>query len=378
MLRFLDYIPVRFKLALGHAVWIALLFSGSGYATYKLVEHNLSRSVDAALIASADSLLVARRSLSYRNPFNQSFLREFFGENYFRPYAQLVDLSGKVSEKTKNVRVSLPVTPRAARRAERGFTTLETLKKEGGVPLRLITKPVFRGRRFSGELIQVGAPLDSYYLTLKNIKLMFWVVLPMALALSLLSGYFVAAWSLSPVRAITKAAKKLGSDDLSIRLRLPKAKDELRELSATFNDMLDRLEDTFGRMKRFAGDVSHELRTPLTVLRGEAEFALRKQRSESDYRTALGVVASESKNMTQMVENLLLLARASSGHVPLDWQFCKLNTFGNDLCGQLASLAEEKHIDLIFYAGETLENKSVWLAKAYLEISLKNLLFKRS
>src|SRR6185312_16083298 len=108
------------------------------------------------------------------------------------------------------------------------------------------------------------------------------------------------------------------------------AKDELRQLAETFNNMLDRLEDAFMRLRRFTGDVSHELRTPLAVLKGEAELTLRNERSVDEYKSALRTIAGEANNMTGIIEDLLLLARAESRAVAMTWMALTTADFLSD------------------------------------------------
>ncbi|TWW09247.1 hypothetical protein E3A20_16260, partial [Planctomyces bekefii] len=238
-----------------------------------------------SLLVSAQSIRDARFVRGFSSPIMERFLAQFFGEHSIRPYAQLVDLSGNISAKT-DVRISLPVTPKALSRAERGLETFETFpaRDAESSPLRQVTLPVVRFGRFTGELIQVAASMDSTQHTLNSIASVLWISLPLGVLLSVLFGYLLTRRLLKPVVDMSHAASNLGSDDLSVRLPLPVANDELRRLAHTFNEMLDRLEDAFKRLRRFTGDVSHELRTPLAVLRGEAEFALRKERSAQEYR----------------------------------------------------------------------------------------------
>jgi heavy metal sensor kinase len=349
---------------------MSLVFLGIGFGIYYLVERNLSQSVDAALIASGESLRNAKSAMVYRSPFHQGFLREFFGEDYIRPYAQLVDLSGRVSEKTQNVRVSLPVTPEAVSRAQQGIETFETFNREGSPPLRQITMPIMRQGQFNGELVQVGAPLDDMYRTLRSIARLLWVVLPVGLLISLIIGYQLTSISLKPVRRLTKTASAMGSDDLGIRLPLPKAKDELFDLTQTFNSMLDRLEDAFSRMKRFASDVSHELRTPLTVLRGEAEFALRKERKNEEYKESLRAVLKESVQMGAIVEDLLLLARAQAGHIAMQWDKTQSKHFYAQIIDALEPIAMMKNVSII------TDNADFELecSQHFLQLAVKNIL----
>jgi heavy metal sensor kinase len=368
----LDRIPVRLRLSLGHAVWMALLFLGVGYGLYRVVEHNLYRSVDASLLISAQTIRDARFKRGFSSPLMERFLNEFFGEKYIRSYAQLVDLSGKISAKT-DINVSLPVTPKALARAERGLETLETFppRAGSGSPLRMVTLPVIKFGRFTGELIQVGAPLDSTYLTLREIAWVLWISLPLGLAASVVFGYLLTKRSLKPVTDISSTAATLGSDDLSLRLPLPNANDELRRLASTFNDMLDRLDDAFKRLRRFTGDVSHELRTPLAVLRGEAEFALRKERSAEDYRSSLRTIVQEANNMTTIIEELLLLARAESKAVAMSWMDCSTVEFVTDLVNVAQPVYDQKHVRLqvINRAGSRFLGNP-----GYLTLALKNIL----
>jgi signal transduction histidine kinase len=156
-----------------------------------------------------------------------------------------------------------------------------------------------------------------------------------------------------------------------VRLRLPRARDEIRDLSQTFNSMLDRLQDAFTRMKRFAGDVSHELRTPLTVLRGEAELALRKERTCEEYRETLHIIAREAINMTAIVEDLLLLARAQSKSVAMNWERLSLCDFVNVLHDSVKGYFAEKNVTL---SVQQCADLKFFASMTYLNLALKNVL----
>jgi len=327
---------------------MALLFAGLGFGLYRVVQHNLFQSVDAALLASARSISDARFVRGFNSPLMEEFLTRFFGERYIRPYAQLVDLSGKISAKTENIRVSLPVTPLAVANAERGLETFETFKRSarGASPFRQITLPVVYQGRFTGELIQVGAPLDSTLGSLHEIGLVLWLALPIGLLVSVVFGYKLTKHAFEPVTNIRMAAAKLGVNDLGVRLPLPPAKDELRGLAGSFNDMLDRLEDAFKRLRCFSGDVSHELRTPIAVMRAEAELALRRDRSPEEYREALKNIVNETTTMTTIVEDLLLLARAESRALAMRWEDIDTIPFIRQVVEPIRPVFEKKQIEL--------------------------------
>ncbi len=375
----LERIPVRIRLSLGHAIWMGLIFVGIGVGVYRVVEDSLIHSLDTTLLTSARTIrnmqLSRGRNLSIINesPYWELFFSEFLsGERItIRSYAQLVDMSGKVKSKTRNVWANLPVTPLAVERAEKGLETFETFHLKSEVILRQVTLPIVWRGRFTGELVQVGAPMDLHMNTLKSVQQMLWITLLLGLGISVIFGYLLTRWSFKPVARITRAASRLGVNELDLRLRLPPASDELRVLTKTFNEMLDRLEDAFSRLRRFAGDVSHELRTPLAVLRGEADLALRRDRTPEEYREALRSIAREAQNMTVIVEDLLLLARAQGKSLALKWEDVDSGYFLAELENSVKTAYDNRKITLL------LTNEApalIRISPVYFSLAIKNIL----
>ena len=111
---------------------------------------------------------------------------------------------------------------------------------------------------------------------------------------------------LAPVRVVTRTARSISESDLSQRIPV-RGYDEISELSATFNEMLERLEAAFATQRRFIDDAGHEFRTPITVIRGHLELM---GEDPEERRRTLDLVSDELERMTRMVEDLLTLARA--------------------------------------------------------------------
>ena len=287
----LERIPIRIKLTFGHAIWMAIIFLAIGLGVYRVVDDNIRQSIDVTLMTSAKNirdsqLLAKRRSPSPMRNWDRLFEDLFSeGRTSARSFAQLIDTSGVIQAKTRNIRVRLPVSELALSRAESGLETFENVNLSSGVTLRQLTMPVTNRGRFTGELIQIGTPMTATNQTLKSVKRMLWMTSSIGLGMSIIVGYLLTMWSLRPVSRITSVAASLGvNNDFDKRLKASPANDELNELMNAFNGMIDRIEDAFVRLRRFSGDVSHELRTPLAVLRGEAELALRRERSPEEYR----------------------------------------------------------------------------------------------
>ena len=166
--------------------------------------------------------------------------------------------------------------------------------------------------------LQISASLQAIDHTL---DLLWWLLLslvPVIVAIACAGGAWLSGRALKPVDEITTAARMIGIDNLSLRLRTPQTGDELQRLTEAWNVMLGRLEGAVTTLSQFAADASHELRTPLAVIRTNAELALRRARSPESYRESLREISEEAERMTQLVEDLLFLARndAPSSEIP--------------------------------------------------------------
>jgi two-component system heavy metal sensor histidine kinase CusS len=139
-----------------------------------------------------------------------------------------------------------------------------------------------------------------------------WTILGAALIICPLVGHRIAMRGIRPVEEITTTAEQTGSQNLKARIDPAGYPVELASLARTFNAMLDRLEEAFGRLSRFSADIAHELRTPVNNIRGEAEVVLSRKRPPEEYRDALGSCLEEGKRLSELIESLLFLARAES------------------------------------------------------------------
>jgi heavy metal sensor kinase len=152
--------------------------------------------------------------------------------------------------------------------------------------------------------------------------------------------------ALAPVDRITQTARSISADNLSQRLAVPSTGDELERLSATLNEMIGRLEAAFKRVSRFTADASHELRTPLAVMRTTAEVALRHPGDGGEHRAALGAVVGEIERTTQLVDNLLLIAKAEAGGAQLAKVRVDVAAAAEEAHAQMSILARTKGVGL--------------------------------
>lgn len=131
-------------------------------------------------------------------------------------------------------------------------------------------------------------------------------------AVAVVGGRLLCRRALAPVRRMAEAARAMTSADLGARLPRAKTRDELAELGESFNALLDRLEESFERQRRFTGDAAHQLKTPLAAIMGQLEVALRKDRDAADLRLVMEKVHARAGHLERIVEALLFLARADT------------------------------------------------------------------
>jgi heavy metal sensor kinase len=193
--------------------------------------------------------------------------------------------------------------------------------------------------------IHTAVPTEPFDQALDNFRLIEKECLPLLVLLASLLGYWLSYRSLAPVNRIIQTAEQIGVENLSKRLEVPKAQDELRRLSMTLNAMLARIEKSFQKITQFTADASHDLRTPVAVIRTSAELALRKERSAAEYRDALTKILSTSVETSELLENLLSLARADAGALGLELHPLELCAHVRKVQEQALILSAEKDLD---------------------------------
>ena len=167
--------------------------------------------------------------------------------------------------------------------------------------------------------------------------------LPLAAVLSATGGYLIASRSLLPVSQMAARAQQITADSLGGRLPVANPHDELGKLAVVFNATLSRLESSFSELRRFTADASHELRTPLTALQAVGEAALRSNDGDSkSLREALSSMLEETRRLSDLVDSLLLLARADTGAALPSLQEVELEALVREVRETLLVLAEEK------------------------------------
>jgi len=202
--------------------------------------------------------------------------------------------------------------------------------------IRLYAAPVAIGGRRLGSVV-AGVSLAPYEQTRRLALIASLVFGGIVLALVAVAARWLLASSLRPVRRMTRQAAAWSEHDLDHRFGLGQPHDELTELAATLDQLLDRLAASLRREQRFSAELSHELRTPLARVLAESELALRRERSAREYRQALELINGSVTQLTRTVDALVAAARHEAGSERGTADAYTVARQAAAGCGQLAS-----------------------------------------
>ena len=172
-------------------------------------------------------------------------------------------------------------------------------------------------------------------------------LIPIVILIASVGGAILSGHALRPVNALTEAANSISIENLSERLPEADTGDEIARLAGTLNTMLTRLEGAVATLSQFVADASHEFRTPLAVLQTTVELALRRPRSSDEYRLALEQIAVEVTRMTQLVEDLLALARTDTGAVDMPRSATDVVSVLTRVLNETRPLADLRHLRIV-------------------------------
>jgi heavy metal sensor kinase len=293
-------LPIRVRLTLWYGGLLAsalIIFAG---AVYLIMANALQSNLDASLRSRVSQLRSATKLDNGRLVYPRQ------EEQTDEPLVPDVILQPSGSVFVGNLPSSLRPDLTGARLPRQPGTRIGTVND-----LRYAVTPIENGKRIAGYIV-VWQSLESVDDARHSLL---WVLLaagPLLLLAASIGGFLLARRSLEPVTHVTHTASAISTADLAARVPVSPARDELSELAATFNDMLDRLQSGVQRERRFAADASHELRSPLAVIRAEATLALDRPRGDEEYRRVLQVIDEQAAAMEDLVGGLLLLARAET------------------------------------------------------------------
>jgi signal transduction histidine kinase len=279
-------------------------------------------------------------------------------------FIQVVDKAGRLMDKSPNLK-ELALNFEVEKRYNEQFNALLN-----GREIRQVQIPIEENGHIAGYIL-AAMSMEDAKMVVHNLRQVLWILFPVVLLGLFIVSRMLAGQSIRPIQLITATTDRITRNSLDERIGLPKNRDELYTLTASINELLQRMQDALEREKQFTSDASHELRTPLSVLQGTLEVLLRKPRTEAEYREKIAYSMGEIRRMSKMVDQLLMLARFDEGRRPANLHVVTLLPALDDVLQRHKTEIQEKALSVDITGTDTME---VIADRFDLDLILDNLL----
>lgn len=310
--------PIRWRLTLWFVLLLSVILVLSGVVLHILLQRYLINQVDNNLRVHSARVHGTLDVYEVPEPLDYEVIHSKLPpvNEFASPgiYIQLIDRNGNVAVKSSNLgEQELPVNPSLISQGFTGGVAIKTVSAGDSAMVRIMVSPLFL--QDDVLLLEVAQSLNHVDATMAQAR---WALLAstlVALILAAVSGGAIVRGALSPVSRISQTARSIEtSSDLSRKVDYSGPSDEIGELATTFDHMIEHLDRVFQSQRYFVADASHELRGPLTVIRGNLDL-LKRELSEEDRSESLKAIERESIRMSQIADDLLLLAEVESGQL---------------------------------------------------------------
>jgi len=281
------------------------------------------------------------------------------GASVATKFAQIISADGHLVRQTESLKTRVPLLDLdTLASALRGEAPLVDVVAEGRTGRMVGLTTVDRGQRY---VVAVGLFSDTVEAVLRRLAWLLFAVWLFGLLATSAAGFALASVALRPIDRITMRAAAIARGEFGMTLDAPRVDDEIGRMTRLLNDMLARLNGAIEANRHFAADASHELRSPLTAMAGEIDVALRRPRTEEEYRDTLALVRERLAEMVELIENLMLLARAEDGRHDTLLREVETGQLVAASVARLTALARERRVTLttdgtsaVAYADERL------------------------
>ncbi|MCH8865093.1 MAG: HAMP domain-containing protein [Chloroflexi bacterium] len=308
--------PIRWRLTLWFALILCVILILSGIVLHFLLQRYLNNQVDDNLRVHSARIHGTLNPQEIPDPLDYDVIHAKLPpiNEFATPglYIQFIDQNGNVVVKSDSLgEQELPVNPSLLEKGFAGEVVIEAVAAGDGAKVRIMVSPL----RLKDQvlLLEVAQSLNPIDATMSQVRWALITSILVALTLAAVSGGMMVRSALSPVSQITRTARSIEtSTDLARRVGYHGPKDEIGQLAATFDQMIEHLHQVFQSQKHFVADASHELRGPLTVIRGNLDL-LKRNLSEPERGESIRVIETEIVSMAKIVSDLLTLAEVESG-----------------------------------------------------------------
>jgi len=339
MIDFLRYrVPIRVKLTLWYVLLLAVTFTLFSIYLVARFQQSLRSAVDTSLQNTVSKTIAALDEKDYRETGMLKFDRSAQTQIGISVFSmRLVSLDGTVWD-------AYNASDRVADWGpmEAGVTSQKGSSEED--EWRILSQPILDSTGQTIGWAQAAQSIIPVIDAVEDLQGQLFLGIPLILIFAGFGGYFLASRALSPIEQITNTAQEITAQNLSRKIDYKGSADEVGRLAQTFDQMLERLQTSFERERRFTGDAAHELRTPLTVLKGQIEVALNRRRNSAEYEKRLRDLSAQVERLIRLSNGLLFLSRSDQRQLSFEPADINLHELLEVLIEQFQPLAHEKEL----------------------------------
>jgi signal transduction histidine kinase len=343
-------LTVRTRVAIAYTLVFGVVFTAFAYLVYRNSREASMAKLDASILMYAGKIAseVEEQRNEHLFPVSGEFRSLSPGDLTGQRFL-VRSLDGRVVIDDS----VLAGVPYASARSVQGADETFGICGLGGENFRVYTGPV-EVNDSAAYTLSVAASMAPVEADLEKLRLLFWLAIPAVLVVASIGAYVITRAAFLPVSSMIATARRISSDNLGSRLRLPDSRDEVRLLGETLNGMMDRIENAFSAQRQFIADAAHEIRTPLTIIRSDLEL-LRKRAKSSSKTREIGAIMAEVDRLARMAENLLLLSRLDAAPTSLENEPVRIDEVIVQCVRDMNPLFRKKGVVLGLHIGEAME-----------------------
>ena len=323
---------IRFKILVWYMLLLAVTLLSFSIVLYGIFNKMLINNLDDLLSSRAEGVSDSvhtywhdKNNTSDMAPF-LDIARSWVEEKRKDPelmkvFVQILSVKSEPLISTKSMPFIAPI-PKSdfedVLAGEDSFNSLNGVFADGKrARFRIYTRPVIEDGKVV-YIVQVAGPIELISIASGSLMVILFILLPLTIILAGLPGVLLAGLTLKPVDSMVSTLKQITAENLKLKIHIPDTKDEVRRLADTFNDMIERLDRSFSSQQNFIKDISYELKAPLFVLKGELAAVLNKHSSREEYETILRKGLKELDQFSEIIDNLIVLARFDNSQMPIE------------------------------------------------------------
>jgi heavy metal sensor kinase len=364
-------LPLRARLTVSATVVFGVLISAVAAASYTVLARQLDADASTRLAELTEGLHgylrfqddVPRVEFDPQDGDQVAFVQE--ATRYYQIYEAG---SGRLLfQSNAMVPLGLALTPDEVRASVASLRPFEVATGYGRLR---VSNSLVPGAGATTYLLQVGVSLGPTDAALRRYRDLLLLGVPVCLLLAGAGSWWLSAFALAPLIRLAGAAREIDVRTLERRLPTRGIDDELEDVARAFNGVLERLDHAVGEMRQFSAALAHELRTPLTALRGEIELAMGRLGSGDVNRDHLASQIEEIDRLKRLIEQILTLARAEAGQIPLTFAALDAGELAASLVEQLEPVAQARGIALTSERGAAavVRGDGEWLRRLLINL----------